>query len=160
LADRGNFWRATVFLDDGTLDRVALEVLEQGEPKIDWETHVCHQPMPWDEFVQSRPIGQAMDFRVYVEPSGGYAGAQETNGNDRTYFRLSARNSQEFLLGCEAPGSDATKTIEGLLKSGGPAKTSLILRLSFPYGAPTSRDVRIEKVVNDRWLYIDDPGPS
>lgn len=155
LGKRGNFWRALVLLDDGSLDRVAIEISEHGTPKIDWETHVCHQPMAWDVFAQSRPKARPMDFRVQVEPADRF---QEPENTER--YRLRTLDGEATLYGRVMPDSTTAETLAKILKSNGGRKTSLILRLIIPNEAFPAQEVLIEKVVNDRWIYVDDPHGS
>lgn len=156
LGKYGNFWWATLTMDDGSMEMLVIEMTEQGEARIDWESHVCHQPMPWDEFVAERPIGRALDFRVMVEPIGQLEGEAE-NATGWPFFRLTTRDAEEFLTGYAAAASTVAADLDELFQKGNGNNANLILRLIFPDKAARPREVVIEKIVNERWIYLDDP---
>lgn len=156
LGNRGNFWMASAALSGGKSRNLIIEVLENGEPKIDWETLVCHQPMPWDKFVATRPAGTSMDFRVYVEPDNFYS-HEFADPSRWTSYRLTTLNSDETLFGYTAAGSEVAAQLQTLLEQNGGRRTSLILRLIIPDGLLSRRGVVIEEILSVRWLYIDPP---
>jgi hypothetical protein len=156
LDNRGNFWMASVTLDDRSSRNLILEIDADGQPLIDWETLVCYQPMKWDEFVAQRPTGRSMDFRVYVERDSFYS-HEFANSDQWTSFRLTALNSEETIFGYAHAGSDVSRVIEQLISQNQGQRTTLILRLSIPEGLSSRRGVVIEKVVNSRWLHVNPP---
>lgn len=156
LDNHGNFWMAAVALDDASTRNLIIEIDEDGQPLIDWETLVCHQPMNWDEFVAQRPTAHSMDFRVYVERDSFYS-HEFANSDQWTSFRLTALNSEETIFGYAHAGSDVANILEHLIGQNQGQRTTLILRLSIPEGLSSRRGVVIEKVVNSRWLHVDPP---
>ena len=157
LDNRSNFWMATVELADHSSRNLVLEILDSGEPRIDWETLVCYQPMEWDSFATSRPAGVSLDFRVYLEPDNFFSHefADSTRWN---CYRLTALNSDETLFGYAKADEDIAKSIDALLSQNHGRKTSVILRVSIPQGIQSRRGVVIEKLLNPRWLYVNPPG--
>jgi hypothetical protein len=156
LDNRGNFWMASVMTADASSRSLIVEVSEDGQPLIDWETFVCHQPMNWDEFVTRRPAGDSMDFRVYAEQDSFYS--HEFADSDRwTSYRLTALDSEETLFGYVSADSPEAQLLENLLGQNAGKRTTLILRLMIPEGLASRRGAVIEKVVNSRWLYLDPP---
>jgi hypothetical protein len=153
---QGNFWIATVLLDDGKSRSLIIEVLDSGEPRVDWETLVCHQPMKWDDYVARRPAGTSLDFRVYVEPDNLYS-HEFANSDLWTSYRLTALESEEFLFGYVRNDSPAAAILRQLIDQNGGGRTTLILRLMIPEGINSPRGVRIEEVKSSRWLYVDSP---
>ena len=156
LDNRGSFWMASVALAEGKTHNLIIEILESGEPRIDWETLVCYQPMNWDDFAVQRPTGTSLDFRVYVERDSFYS--HEFGDSDRwVSFRLTALGSDETLFGYAAAGSVQAQELLRLLEENGGGRTSLMLRLGIPEGLQSRRGVVIEKLLNSRWLYLDPP---
>ena len=157
LENRGNFWMAAVILTNRQTRNLVIEIDEQGEPRIDWETLVCYQPMPWDDYARERPPGSSFDFRVYVEPDNFHS--HEFADSDKWLcFRLTALDSEETLFGyIQRDHPEAAKILE-LIELNGGRRTSLILRLLIPDGLQSRRGVVIEKMVSPRWLFVDPPG--
>lgn len=156
LDNRGNFWMSTVALTDGKKRNLIIEILDSGEPRIDWETLVCHQPMNWDDFVTQRPTGTAMDFRVFVEQDN-FHSHEFADPNLWVSFRLTALDSEETLFGYAHAGSAEAEALLNQLGRNGGRRTSLILRLSIPEGLQSRRGVVIEKLISSRWIYLDPP---
>jgi hypothetical protein len=156
LDNRTNFWIASVVLANGQMHNLVIEIDGDGKPLIDWETLVCDQPRPWDEFALERPAGTSLDFRVYVERDMFFS--HEFADSDRWLcFRLTALESEETLFGYVAVDSVEAQTLVGLLEANAGRKTSMILRLGIPEGLQSRRGVMIEKVISPRWLYLDPP---
>ena len=49
---RTSGWRRSL-LTSGKTQNLIIEIGKSGEPRIDWETLVCYQPMKWDDFVRA-----------------------------------------------------------------------------------------------------------
>ena len=155
---RTNFWIASVELANGQQKNVVIEIDETGNPLIDWETLVCHQPMPWDEFALQRPVGTSLDFRVYARRDTFFSHEFADSGR-WLCFRLSALEGEQALFGYVAADSPEARKMLSLTEANGGGKTSMILRLSVPEGLKSPRGVVIEKVINSRWMYLDPPNP-
>ena len=156
LGNRGNFWMASVQLVGGSTRSLLIEIDPSGQPKIDWETLVCYQPMKWDDFVTQRPPGKSLDFRVYAERDTFHS--HEFSDSDLwVCFRLTALDSDETLFGYAPADSAEAQDLLNLCNSGDGQRTSVILRLSIPEGLQSRRGVVIEKMLSSRWLFIDPP---
>ncbi len=156
LDNRANFWMATVELEDHSSHNLILEILDSGEPRIDWETLVCHQPLKWDRFATERPAGTSFDFRVYVEPDNFFS-HEFTDSNRWICFRLTALGSEEMLFGYANAHEELGQQLAEIFSRNPDRKTSLILRLTIPEGLQSRRGVVIEKLVSPRWIYVDPP---
>lgn len=156
LENRGDYWMASVALTNGKPQSLIIEIDESGNPKVDWETFVCYQPMKWDDFVSQRPAGTSMDFRVYVERDNFYS-HEFSDSNQWISFRLTALDSVETLFGYIRTDNPEAAGLVNLLAQNGDRKTTLILRLSIPEGLQSRRGVVIEKLLSPRWLYVDSP---
>ncbi len=156
LDNRSNFWIATVELADHSSRKLILEVLDSGEPRVDWETWVCYQPMKWDSFASERPAGLSLDFRVYLEPDHFFSHefADSTRWN---CYRLTALNSNQTLFGYAKANEEVAKSLANLLSHNQGRKTSVILRLSIPAGIQSRSGVVIEKLLSPRWVYVNPP---
>lgn len=159
LDNRGDFWMVAVMLADGRLVNLVIEIGADGESRIDWETLVCHQPMPWDDFARQRPAGQSMDFRVYAERDN-FHSHEFADSEKWLCFRLTALESDETLFGYAATGSEAARLLTETTAHNPHGRNSLILRLAIPHGLQSRRGVVIEKVVCPRWLHINPPDPG
>lgn len=156
LDDRGNFWMASVTLTNSKPQSLIIEIDASGNPKIDWETLVCYQPMKWDDFVSKRPAGTSMDFRVYVERDNFYS-HEFSDSNQWVSFRLTALDSEETIFGYIRSDNPEAAGLLNLLSGNGGRKTTLVLRLSIPEGLQSRRGVVIEKLLSPRWLFVDPP---
>ncbi len=156
LDNRGNFWMSKVVLTDGSIQNIIIEILPTGEPKIDWETLVCHQPMAWNDFVSQRPKATPMDFRVKISSDHFYS-HEFSNSQQWKCFRLDAKGSEEYLFGYIPAGSELENNLRELLRQNGGKNVSVILRLSIPDGILSHRGVVIEKIQSTRWMYLDSP---
>jgi hypothetical protein len=146
------------FLDGSEAVAVMSETTVEG-PKIDWESEVAYQPMEFNELVNSRP-SDAMDFRVYVGRDH-YFAYEFKDETKWLCFKLTARNSEEYLFGYLPAKSDLAVSFRKLMGSEidySRILKPLILRLRFPEGGKGPRSVLIEDVISDRWAYTKDPG--
>jgi len=156
MGNRATFWIGTVAFDGGLVRDLIIEFDQSGVPRVDWETLVCAQPMPWDQFARERPSAKFLDFRVYAEEDNLFSHEFSAPGA-WLCFRLTSLNSEEFLFGyIPANSADALKIRHEIAKNRGMI-TSLILRLIIPEQLKSPRGVVIEQVLNDRWIYIDPP---
>lgn len=153
---RANFWLVTVELADKTSRSLMVEILGDGEPRIDWESFVCQQPMAWDQFAAQRPAGRSFDFRVYVTQDNFFS-HEFSESAKWSCFRLTARESDGVLFGYAKMDSAISKQIRGLLTKNRGQQTAMILRLIIPEGIQSRSGVVIEKVISPRWLYLDAP---
>lgn len=156
LDNRTNFWIASVALLDGGKPNLMIEIDPAGNPLIDWETLVCDQPMPWDEFARERPAGKSMDFRVYVERDTFFS-HEFADAGRWLCFRLTAPGGEESMFGYVLADSKEARTLLEVMQNHGSGRTSLILRLGIPERLQSRQGVVIEKVLSTRWIYIDPP---
>lgn len=156
LDHRANFWMETVELAGKEERSLLIEILENGEPRIDWETLVCHQPMNWDDFATRRPVGKSFDFRVYAMRDSFFSHEFSESAGWNS-FRLTDREGEEALFGYVKADSDLSKEILTLIRKNRGQVTAMILRLTIPEGTQSRRGVVIEKLLSPRWLYLDPP---
>lgn len=156
LDNRSNFWMATVELADHSKRNLLLEILTSGEPRIDWESRVCYQPMEWDSFATTRPAGVSLDFRVYLEPDNFFS-HEFADSSRWNCYRLTALESDETLFGYAKVDAEVAKSLATLVRHNKGRRTSVILRLSIPQGLQSRRGVVIEKLLSPRWIYLDPP---
>jgi len=143
-------------LASGELRSLLIETDGMGEPRLDWETFVCHQPMPWDEFARNRPQDKPMDFRVYVEADHFFS-HEFSDSNQWLSFRLTALDADETLFGYLRTDHEDVQRMLACLRYNQGRKTSLILRLNVPHGLQSPRGVVIEKLMSPRWIYLTSP---
>lgn len=150
------FWVVRAEVDGGEAQNLLVEQTGESEVKIDWETHVCYQPMPWDAYVAERPEKGPLDFRVWAVPDQRFS--HEFSDDKRwKCFRLTAKGAEEHLFGYALAGGDVCRDLESLCKSSAESRASALLRLRIPEGSVSPRGVVIEQVVAPRWLILDAP---
>ncbi len=156
LDNRANFWMQSVQLQNHEIHHLIIEIDESGEPKIDWETLVCYQPMKWDTFALTRPSGTSFDFRVYAEADNFFS-HEFTDSNLWNCFRLTALDSNETLFGYAKIDASASTELLSLLHQNQERPVSVILRVNIPEGIHSRRGIVIEKVMSPRWIYLNPP---
>ncbi len=156
LGRRGGFWVVLSKLSSGIDGKLVVEVNSPTDAKVDWETHVCAQPMEWERFVKDRPAGYRGDFRVFVELDNFY---NYEFADEKKYqaFKLSTLNSSEALYGYATRDGKAFRELVELIKKNSNQKLPLMLRLHLQEGLQSKDGVLIEQIVSPRWLLIDSP---
>ncbi len=156
------FLYGKVSLTDGGTRKLLIEELEDGTFRIDWESDVCYQPMPWSQYIAQRPQ-KAMDMRVKITPDTFYAYEFKDESRFQCY-KITTRDSDEHLFGYVMKNSQTAQKIDKLmLKSrqhGGGKNEPMILRLSFPEKTNSKRAVRIDALLAPRWTYVNPPEPN
>lgn len=156
LENRANFWLQSVELQNRQTRNLIIEVGDSGEPKIDWETLVCYQPMAWGDFATQRPAGVSLDFRIYLEPDNFFS-HEFADSSRWNCFRLTALDSEETLFGYAKAGESVAADLLAVLQQNQGRRTSVILRVSIPEGLQSRRGLMIEKLLSPRWIYLDPP---
>jgi hypothetical protein len=156
LDQRGEFWVASVELDNHETKNLVMEVPEGGAAKIDWETLVCYQPMEWDTFATERPSDTSLEFRVHVQEDHFYS-HEFADSSKWACFRLTTLGSKETVFGYAKANGDIARALHDLLARNRGAAFSVIVRLSIPAGLQSRSGVVIEKLMNPRWIYLDLP---
>lgn len=155
LGQNANFWRKSVSLTDGEVRNLIIEITPSGEPKVDWETYVCYQPMAWDKYALDRPQGR-LDFRVYITPDNFFS-HEFADSTQWDSFRLTAADSDETLFGYTPKGGELSEKIMELMKETNGEARPMLLRLSVPPEVQSRRGVRIESIRSPLWIYVDPP---
>lgn len=156
IDSRSNFWVVSAKFADQTTLNLILEILDTGEPLIDWEMMVNYQPMPWDRYATERPANTSLDFRVYIEADNLFS-HEFADPSRWICFRLTAQDSDESLFGYANANEPIGQDLLQLLNRNQGQKTAVILRLNIPAGLQSRRGVIIEKLVSPRWIYVDPP---
>ncbi len=153
------FWGVQVEVAGGQPQVLMLEQTGPTEVKVDWESHVFYQPMPWDRFAVERPTGQTYEFRVNVEHHVVYSHEFADSGKWRCY-RLSSRNSKEHVFGYAPVGSELMKTLDYFCSQTAGNVCALILKLRVPEQSASPRGVVIEGIAEAGWIRISDKPPG
>lgn len=156
LDHRGNFWVATVEFENHQKRNLIIDVPQSGEPRIDWETLVCYQPMDWDKFATERPANTSLDFRVFVEQDNFFS-HEFADSSQWVCFRLTALGSDDAVFGYTRTTDDLSRKILELRQQNQGRPCSLILRVNIPENLQSRSGVIIERIMSPRWLYIDAP---
>jgi hypothetical protein len=154
LSDRP-FWMLRVEVEEGEAQSLLVEQTGETGVKVDWETHVCYQPMSWDRFVSELPASEALDFRLWAEPDSLFS--HEFSGEGRwVCYRLTAKDSDGYLFGYVQAESEVAARLGELSRISPGRKATVILRLRRPPGSASPRGVVIEEVVAPRWILVEE----
>lgn len=156
LGIHGNFWLANMQLPDGTKQNLIVQTNDEEKPLIDWETAVNYQPMAWDEYVQTRPKGTSMDFRVYLTPDNLYS-HEFRDSEAWDCYMLTAHNSEEILFGYVRSDSPSAELFRTWFERHPNQRAPMILRLTLPENITSPSGVVIEHALSVRWIYIVSP---
>lgn len=159
IESRGGFWVVLTKLSSGADGKLVVEVSSPVDVKVDWETHVCAQPMDWERFLKDRPAGYRGDFRVYAEFDNFYNYEFADSGKYQA-FKLTALNSYEVIYGYAPRDGQAFRVIDELIRQNGNQKVPVMLRLYLQEGLQSKSGVLIEQIVAPRWLLLDSPEVS
>jgi len=153
ILDDKPFWTVRAEVKDGPVQTLLLEQTGATAVKVDWETHVCYQPMPWDRFVKERPTGESLDFRVWAVRDTYYSHEFPDTGQ-WSCFRLTTMGSEDFLFGYAAADSEVAETLRSYCAGAPDQVAAVILRLRVPGNGASARGVLIEKIVESRWTVV------
>lgn len=156
LDNVASFWMASIHLKNNQKKNLILEVMPSGAIGIDWETFVNYQPMKWDDFATQRPKGTSLDFRVYVE-SDNFFSHEFANARRWNSFRLTALDSEEVVFGYSEVDNETSKALLAMISQSGSERVPVILRLAIPDGLQSRQGVIIEKLICNRWIFVNDP---
>lgn len=161
LGDQTGLWMWMVTLELQNSEKVNLIVeTKHGEvARIDWETAVIYQPREWDEFLETRPRGSRLDFRVNVTPDDLFSHEFEDR-HEWDCYRLTAPESREHAFGYVKSDSPTAQLMRSWFKQypGKPAR--MILCLAIPQGLSSPRGVVIDHAKSARWIYVVPPTPQ
>jgi hypothetical protein len=152
----GDFWAATLRLQNGKKKNLIVQASECGETLVDWESAVNYQPMAWDDYVKKRPVGTPLDFRVYLEPDMLYSHEFRDSSKWNCYM-LTALDSEEMLFGYVRSDSPTAQLLRTWFQRSPSERASMIMRLSIPEGLTSPRGVVIDHALSVRWIYIASP---
>ncbi len=140
----------------GGTHALILEDGLEGGVRFDWESEVCYQPMPFDEFIARRPL-EAMDFRVYLEVDRHYAYEFADQERYQSLY-LTTRDSDEHLFGYVERGSEVADALRRFVeRHGAGKKLPAYLRLRFLPDSRAPRGVLVEAMLAPRWTLSGDP---
>lgn len=156
IGTQAGFWVVLTKLSSGVDGKLVVEVYSPTDAKVDWETHVCAQPMEWEQFVKNRPAGYRADFRVYAERENFY-NYEFADSDKYQAFKLTTLNSDEVIYGYAPRDGQTFQIIDDLLVQNNNQKVPLLLRLHLQEGLQSKSGVLIEEVVAPRWLLVNSP---
>jgi hypothetical protein len=148
-----SFWVIQAEIEDAPSESLLLEELANHEVKVDWETQACYQPLPWDSFATTRPVGKSLEFRVWATPDNHYSHEFSSFGKWNC-FRLTAKNSDEHVFGYAPLESEVAKKLIALCRGSRHGTATVILSLKVPDQSNSPRGVLIEKLVEPRWARV------
>lgn len=146
------FWQVVAVTGDKKGQAILLEQLSTKEVKVDWESHVYYQPMPWEQYAVEQPI-QPMAFRLKLKESPRYFG-EFSNQSRWVSYELTAARSETILYGYVLRNSPAHQFIQQAIQYG---HQYMILRLQASKTIQLPNAVVIESFVSADLFRLDPP---
>jgi hypothetical protein len=146
------FWQVVAVTGMTTGQALLLEQISDTEVKIDWESHVHYQPIPWEQYAVELP-GQPMAFRLSVRESPRYFG-EFSDQNRWVSYQLNAIKSDTIIYGYVLRDSPAHVSINQATQRG---FSRMILRLQASKSIQLPNAVVIESFVSADLYRIDPP---
>jgi len=153
------FVHARIRLKSGVVNEVLLEQVGDGSFRLDWESVVNYQPMPWEDFIAQRPA-KAMAMRVLAKRDKFYV-FEFRDELQYDCYHLSVPNSDEYIFGYVEKGSETSILLRQFFmrtrQVAGEKAEPLILLLRFPQEGASKRCVYIDRLMAPRWVYVRAP---
>jgi len=92
-----------------------LKEKDNAQYLIDWESHICHQPMDWDKFVESRHT-EALPFRVLAALDQHYP-YEYSDDDEYQSYSLSAPRGKRNILAFAKRDSESDLKLKKLLEN-------------------------------------------
>jgi len=137
--------------------KVLLTKNKEGDYLVDWETDVGYQSMMWEVFLKQQPK-ESLEMRVVVAPDSFYVG-EFLDEDKYASFRISQSKNHEHVFGYVERNSLLYRKIfsrfnDRLTRIGD--FSEMILRLRWVEGGEKFKQVLIEELVAESWVYIKD----
>ena len=110
-----SFVRVQVELKNGKPYHLLLEQLGDQTFKVDWESDVFYQPVPWRDYCLKRPL-KSMDLRVRVSVDDFYGFAFRDPSKYQCY-QLTSLGADHFLYGYVEIGTPVAAQIKKLMSA-------------------------------------------
>jgi hypothetical protein len=122
--------------------------------KIDWESWVGWSEMPWEEFLNTKPVTEKL-FRVWLSPVDYYNFAFSDDRKWQSYF-FESSDGEHSLYGYVERGSVLDNRLRPLPDV---KKTALTVTLSFPENATSRNQVLVGKLIAEGWTLDTEESP-
>ncbi len=152
LQDGKSFWRVKANFDGLPAQYILVEQISESDLKIDWESAVDYQPMPWDDYVTQLPE-ISMVFRVQAVQDFRFFG-EFADESRWMCFRLNAKNAENTLYGYILRDSPDAQL---LARTIGNRSANLMLRLMASSAISVKNTVVIDKVISTETYRLDPP---
>lgn len=160
--DKRSFMLVKILLSERVKGRkiihLVVEETEEGQVLVDWESDVAYQPISLGEYISNKPK-DPVDLRLFVSKDNFY-NFEFSDAERYLSLKLGDRDSEHYLFGYVERGSGAHEEIEKLLEKSEAGYEPALLRVRFLPGTKSKRSVLVEKVVEPRWIHVDDPRDS
>lgn len=115
--------------------------------KIDWESWAGWSEMPWEDFLETKPIVPLL-FRVNVYQTE-YYNFEFSDDLKWQSYRLESPNGEHSVYAYVEKGSDLARQIQ---LDRDAKQVPMILRLKFPEGATSNGQVEIVQFIANGWV--------
>lgn len=144
---------------DGSKQKLLLVELDNDlNVKIDWESDICYQPVEIVDYIRSRST-EPVSLRVYANPDTFYA-YEFADSDKYQCLKLTFRDSDEHLFGYVERGSPTSKLIAPYFQN--PTRTinsrpePFWLTVRFLEDSKSERGVMVEEFIASRWANLDE----
>ncbi len=139
-----------VYLEDDLEARpIAVELTDDGF-RLDWETAVGYQRMPWKEYRASRP-----EEKVYVRVQArldDYHNFEFEDSQEWSCFRLSRPDGESAIYGYVRRLSEIDRQLRDAMGRDEKGSDYLILGLRFPENPQSDQAVHIDEILQRGWV--------
>lgn len=150
LQEGKSFWRVKANFDGRPTQSILVEQRSESDVKIDWESLVDFQPMPWDEYAAQLPE-VSLVFRVQAVEDYRFLG-EFADESRWVCYRLNAKNAETTLYGYLLRDSSDAHLLASNL---GKRAAQLMLRLQASSAISVKNTVVIDKVISTESYRLD-----
>lgn len=151
LSDRP-FWGVRAVIRKDLAFTILLEQVAATTVLVDWESHVCYQPMAWEQYIKDKPT-KPIAFRLNIKKTSYYFG-EFVDERRWASYQLSMPYDSEILYGYVLRDSEAHKEIQRTLEN---KSSRIILRLQASAMLTATKSVVIESFVSGNHIRMDPP---
>ena len=136
---------------------LAVEETAEGS-RVDWETAVGYQSIPWEDYRRQRPA-EKMYLRVKAQLDN-YYNFEFGDPQEWSCFRLSHPDADSSIYGYVKKYSEMDNELRDVLAKEPSAVDFLILGLRFPETRESNHTVYIDEILQSKWVRVYNPGDT
>lgn len=145
------------FEDDLEPRPIAVQETEEGY-RVDWETVVGYQSIPWNDYRAQRPTK-----KVYLRVSArldDYYNFEFSDPQEWSSYRLQHPDAEKAIYGYVKRFSEIDRNLRDSMGRDERSADYMILGVRFPENAQSDHTVHIDEVLQKKWVRAYEPGVS